>query len=267
MADPADSFRFATIWCGSIYHSIPKPMCTVTYIVHGRDKYFTSNRDENKLRPVAAMPQTITWNGKNITFPRDPHAGGTWFAVTQTGTIAILLNGAFETHVPVYPYKKSRGLVLLEMVAEEYVHEFFEQYDLSGIEPFTIILFNHDRLFELRWNSRRKFSKQLAADKNHIWSSATLYSAAVSKKREDLFRIFEATHPFRDAGIIRNFHSDNHADDQNGFIINRSNGIQTQSITQAILREDQLTLIHQDLFSKEQQEQVIQLTKRIAIRE
>lgn len=242
-------------------------MCTVSYIVQGRDKYFTSNRDENKLRPAAAMPQTITRKGENITFPRDPHAGGTWFAVTQTGTIAILLNGAFEKHIPVYPYQKSRGLLLLEMVAEEYVHEFFEQYDLTRIEPFTIILFSNDQLFEFRWDGSRKFSKQLAADKNNIWSSATLYDATTMNKREELFRNFTATHPLLDAVLIRNFHSDNHGDDQNGFIINRSNGIQTQSITQAVVQEDQLFLIHQDLISREQQEQKIQLKKRIVIHE
>lgn len=242
-------------------------MCTVSYIVQGRDKYFTSNRDENKLRPAAAMPQSITRKGENITFPRDPHAGGTWFAVTQRGTIAILLNGAFEKHIPVYPYRKSRGLLLLEMVAEESVHEFFEQYDLTRIEPFTIILFSNDRLFEFRWDSSRKFSKELATDKNHIWLSATLYDAAAMNKREELFRNFTATHPLLNGGLIRNFHSDNHGDDQNGFIINQDNGIQTQSITQAVIKEDQLFLIHQDLISREQQEQIIQLQKRRTIRE
>jgi uncharacterized protein with NRDE domain len=242
-------------------------MCTVSYIVQGRDKYFTSNRDENKLRPAAAMPQTITRKEENITFPRDPHAGGTWFAVTQTGTIGILLNGAFEKHIPVYPYRKSRGLLLLEMVAEESAREFFEQYDLTGIEPFTIILFSNDQLFEFRWDSNRKFSKQLPLDKNYIWSSATLYDAAAMNKREELFRNFTATHSLPDAALIRHFHSDNQGDDQNGFIINRSNGIETQSITQAVVQEDQLILIHQDLISLQQQEQIIQLKKRIPISE
>lgn len=242
-------------------------MCTVSYIVQGREKYFTSNRDENKLRPAAAMPQTITRKGEHITFPRDPHAGGTWFAVTQTGTIGILLNGAFEKHIPVYPYRKSRGLLLLEIVAEEYVHEFFEQYDLTRIEPFTIILSGNDRLVEFRWDGSRKFSKQLAADKNHIWSSATLYDAAAMKNREQLFRDFTAAHPQLNAELIRNFHNDNHGDDQNGFIINRGNGIQTQSITQAVVQEEQLILIHKDLISRQQQEQLIQLQKRITTRE
>ncbi len=242
-------------------------MCTVSYIVQGREKYFTSNRDENKLRPAAAMPQTITRKGENITFPRDPHAGGTWFAVTQTGTIAILLNGAFEKHIPVYPYQKSRGLLLLEMVAEESVHEFFEQYDLTRIEPFTIILFSNDRLVEFRWDGLRKYSKQLATDKNHIWSSATLYDAAAMNNREKLFRDFTAAHPQLNAELIRNFHTDNHGDDQNGFIINRSNGIQTQSITQAVVQKDQLIFMYHDLTSRQQQEQLIQLQKRITIRE
>lgn len=242
-------------------------MCTVSYIVQGRDKYFTSNRDENILRPAAVMPQTFTFKGKSLTFPKDPHAGGSWFVVAENGTIGILLNGAFEKHIPVYPYRKSRGLLLLEMVAEESVHEFFEQYDLTRIEPFTIILFSNDQLFEFRWDSSRKFSKQLTLDKNHIWSSSTLYDTAAMNKREELFRNFTATYPQPNAELIRNFHSDNHGDDQNGFIINRDNGIQTQSITQAVIQQDQLILIHQDLISRQQQEQMIQLQKRTTIRE
>jgi uncharacterized protein with NRDE domain len=240
-------------------------MCTVSYIVQETEKYFTSNRDENKGRPAATMPQTIAWKGKNLTYPKDPHAGGSWFAVAENGTIGILLNGAFEKHLPVYPYRKSRGLLLLEMVAEDSVSEFFEQYDLTGIEPFTIILFCNDHLFELRWDSTRKFSRQLAADKNYIWSSATLYDAAAMNKREELFRNFTATHPLPDATLIRHFHSNNQGDDQNGFIINRANGIQTQSITQAVLKKDQLVLIHQDLISRQQEEQMIHLQKRTTI--
>lgn len=242
-------------------------MCTVSYIVQGRDKYFTSNRDENILRPAAAMPQTFTFKGKNLTFPKDPHAGGSWFVVAENGTIGILLNGAFEKHIPVYPYQKSRGLLLLEMVAEESAHEFFEQHDLTPIEPFTIILFCNNRLFEFRWDSSRKFNKELATDKNHIWSSATLYDAAAMNKREGLFRNFTATHPLLNAELIRNFHSDNHGDDQNGFIINRDNGIQTQSITQAVMQEEHLIFMHHDLISRQQREQMIQLQKRTTIHE
>lgn len=242
-------------------------MCTVSYIVQGKDKYFTSNRDENILRPAAAMPQTFTFKGKNLTFPKDPHAGGSWFVVAENGTIGILLNGAFEKHIPVYPYQKSRGLLLLEMVAEESAHEFFKQYDLTRIEPFTIILFSNDRLVEFRWDGSRKFSKQLAADKNYIWSSATLYDAAAMNNREQLFLDFTAAHPRLNAELIRNFHSDNHGDDQNGFIINRDNGIQTHSITQAVVQEEQLIFMYHDLISREQQEQIIQLKKRTTIRE
>ena len=242
-------------------------MCTVSYIVQGPVKYFTSNRDENILRPTATMPQTMDWKGKELTFPKDQHAGGSWFAVARNGTIGILLNGAFEKHIPDYPYLKSRGLLLLEMVAEEFVHEFFEQYDLSGIEPFTIVLYSDDQLFEFRWDSSRKFNKQLMANKNHIWSSSTLYNAVAMNKRESLFHDFTSTHKDLNAEIVRSFHNNNHGDDQNGFIINRVDGIKTQSITQAVLQEEQLILIHHNLISKEQQEQLIQLQKRIPISE
>jgi len=237
-------------------------MCTVSYIVQGKDKYFTSNRDENKQRPSATMPQTITYKGLKLTYPKDPQAGGSWFAVTANGTIGILLNGAFEKHTPVYPYRKSRGLLLLDIVAEAFVLDYFQQYHLIGIEPFTIILFHNNQLFELRWNSSQKFIRQLDTAKNYIWSSATLYDSIAIKKREGLFQAFITTPALLNATLIRKFHSNNDGDDQNGFIINRNNGIQTQSITQAVLQENQLVLIHQDLISHHQSEQKISLQKR-----
>jgi uncharacterized protein with NRDE domain len=237
-------------------------MCTVSYIVQGRDKYFTSNRDENKQRPTATRPQTFAYKGMKLTYPKDPQAGGSWFVVAENGTIGILLNGAFEKHIPVYPYRKSRGLILLDIFAEAFVLEYFEKYNLIGIEPFTIILFYNNELFELRWDSSQKFIQQLDTTNNYIWSSATLYDAVAMKNRAELFQAFITTQTLLDASLIRQFHSNNYGDDQNGFIINRENGIQTQSITQAILQADELELIHQDLISQHQSAQKISLQKR-----
>ena len=74
-------------------------MCTVSYITNNGHTYFTSNRDENRNRKAAAMPQTEIRNGKKIISPKDPACGGTWFAVDEKGTVGILLNGAFQKHI------------------------------------------------------------------------------------------------------------------------------------------------------------------------
>ena len=65
-------------------------MCTVSF-VSSKDKIIiTSNRDEKIVRPSAIPPQNYILNGKNIIYPKDPKAGGTWFVVDEKGTVLVL---------------------------------------------------------------------------------------------------------------------------------------------------------------------------------
>jgi uncharacterized protein with NRDE domain len=234
-------------------------MCTVSYITNNGQAFFTSNRDENKNRKKASMPKTEIRNGKKITFPQDPVGGGTWFAVCENGNIGILLNGAFQKHVPFYPYRKSRGLILLELTEATSGVTFFHSVDLENIEPFTIIFFENKKLYELRWNGYQKFFMQLDADNNYIWSSVTLYDDETINKRKIIFQNFIAHNSDIHGKSVFNFHSENNNDFENGFIINRKNGIQTQCITMAALREQNIKLLHHDLTSNNQFEQTISL--------
>jgi hypothetical protein len=45
-------------------------------------------------RPSAIAPKNYTVNGKNVIYPKDPKAGGTWYVVDENGTVLVLLNGA-----------------------------------------------------------------------------------------------------------------------------------------------------------------------------
>jgi hypothetical protein len=49
-------------------------------------------------RPSAIAPKNYTVNGKNVIYPKDPKAGGTWYVVDENGTVLVLLNGAEEKH-------------------------------------------------------------------------------------------------------------------------------------------------------------------------
>jgi hypothetical protein len=44
---------------------------------------------------------------KNLIFPKDPKAGGTWFVANADGVILVLLNGADEKHEVQFPYRKA----------------------------------------------------------------------------------------------------------------------------------------------------------------
>jgi hypothetical protein len=40
--------------------------------------------------------QNVSLNNKNVIYPKDPQAGGTWYAVGDNGSVLVLLNGANE---------------------------------------------------------------------------------------------------------------------------------------------------------------------------
>ena len=92
-------------------------MCTVSFVSSNGKVILTSNRDENIIRPSAIEPKHYLINNKNIVFPKDAKAGGTWYAITENANVAILLNGAAEKHQLKSFYRKSRGLILLDIIS------------------------------------------------------------------------------------------------------------------------------------------------------
>src|SRR5437773_862042 len=92
-------------------------MCTVTFIPQGDTAFITHNRDEKSSRAKAIAPKQYIINGYALLFPRDSAAGGTWIAVNESGAAAVLLNGGFVKHPYRPPYRKSRGLVFLDIIA------------------------------------------------------------------------------------------------------------------------------------------------------
>ena len=115
-------------------------MCTVTYIPSGSRIFFTSSRDERKHRTQALPPAVYSFSSGKILFPKDGDAGGTWTALHNNGTAIILLNGAVSNHIPLPPYRKSRGLILLDLINSISAVETFNKIPLYKIEPFSAIV-------------------------------------------------------------------------------------------------------------------------------
>lgn len=221
-------------------------MCTVSFIPKKDSYVITSNRDEHISRSPAYQPKTEIINGVKVIFPKDPKAGGTWFAVNEKNVAVVLLNGAFESHDSTGNYAKSRGLVVLDIVSHNNSQAYLDEINLSNIEPFTVIVVQEDKLVELRWDGSDKFIKVLDSSKSYIWSSATLYNKTVIKNREELFLKFLDKGVINTASIV-DFHSNNHQDLQNGFVIDRASGLKTFSVTQAVLEKKKISLKHTDL--------------------
>jgi len=155
-------------------------MCTVTFIPGGAGVYhLTSNRDEHTGRARALPPRS----NDELVYPRDGEAGGSWIALKR-GDAGVLLNGGFVRHQRLGEYSRSRGLVFLEILRSESPLEQFDSMPLWSIEPFTLVLFLRDRLFECRWDGEQKHVRELETGRPHIWSSATLYDEVVRTERE-----------------------------------------------------------------------------------
>jgi hypothetical protein len=227
-------------------------MCTVSYVYSQGKVIITSNRDEKTERPSSVHPLTYTLNGKKITFPKDPKAGGTWFAVDENANVVVLLNGAEQKHISKSSYARSRGLVLLDIISSKSPFEAWMRISLKNIEPFTLILFQDEILFQLRWNEAGKEIIPLSDKKNNIWSSATLYSAEVIAEREKWFHDFAIGKTMITENDMHYFHM--HTDSgnaENGLVMNRNNMVKTFSITQAVIEKNKVSMFHYDLQNEE----------------
>ncbi len=228
-------------------------MCTVSFVKTADKIVITSNRDEKIIRPNAIPPQSYTVNGKNVIYPKDPKAGGTWYAVDENGTVLVLLNGANEKHTVKLPYRKSRGLIVLELIGQESPKDFWSAINLENIEPFTLVLFQNGVLFQLRWNGIVKEITLLDSNKNHIWSSATLYPQAVREKRANWFYTFMDVTPAVSEMELLHFHRyTEETNQENGLVINRNDEMKTVSITQAVIEKNKVAILHCDLIAQKE---------------
>lgn len=228
-------------------------MCTVTFYQDKWKTILTSNRDEHKDRPTAALPTKYKVGNNAIYYPKDPLGGGTWFAISEQGGVFVLLNGAAKKHVHSPPYRKSRGLVLLDLAADNDVIGAWNTMDLLGIEPFTIIAYAKQILRQLRWDGNTKNSIELDTSIPHIWSSSSLYDPEAILTREEWFKSFlmQSTKPMHDNDFM-SFHSKTATENKEyGLIINRDNGLLTKSITQCIVDDTNFLLRHIDFISEE----------------
>ncbi len=227
-------------------------MCTVSF-VHSKGKIIiTSNRDEQVARP-AFEPRNYLVNQKNLFFPKDPKAGGTWYVVDDSTNVLVLLNGAEEKHQWNPPYRRSRGLIVLDLFSTESAKEAWESIDLENVEPFTLVLFQDQLLYQLRWNGTEKSTLKLNTNENHIWSSSTLYSKEIREQRAQWFSTFLDTTPEVTFEEMFRFHRYTEtANTQHGLIINRNDQLKTLSITQSVIEQNKITVIHHDLIEEKE---------------
>ena len=237
-------------------------MCTVTFIPVNNKIIITSNRDEKHWRLPAVAPSFYAMRTGKILLPKDADAGGTWFAAHENGNAVVFLNGGSIKHEPDPPYKKSRGLVLIDLIDDESPDSNFLHYDLKNIEPFTAIIFEEGQLFECRWDGEKKNHLALNIHQPHIWSSVTLYDDKVIRKRKKWFDEWLKKNPSPSQGDILHFHQfTGDGDKHNDLLMNRDGHVFTVSITSIEISEDVALMQYLDFKSQQALQQEIAFTK------
>jgi hypothetical protein len=223
-------------------------MCTVTYVPTKNGFQLTSNRDENVNRGQAIAPRKYRNGNYTLLYPKDADRNGSWIATKNNGDTVVLLNGAFVKHTAMPPYQTSRGLVLMDIINAEDPYLFYQNSDLEGVEPFTIVLYTHCNLYECRWDGERKHIKLLDGKEAHIWSSATLYNEAAVAKRISWFNNWRGSaNPDKVEDIMHFHHHAGEGDANDALVINRDGKMKTVSVTNINVNPQNITMTYHDL--------------------
>ena len=233
-------------------------MCTLTYLPVSGGFLLTSNRDERSYRKRALPPQRINRLHKQILSPVDGDAGGTWLAASPTLS-CCLLNGAWAFHRSNPPYRKSRGVMVMEVFDYPSVEAFLSEYDFEGIEPFTMVFFEMERgitrLREWRWDGIQGYETHYSPSSPHIWSSVTLYSPMIRAERDRWFREWLLQHPqYQSEDIIAFHHFGGDSRKEIALTMQREGG-QTVSISAIHQHRKGLSFLYEDLLTSERYEE------------
>ena len=223
-------------------------MCTVSFIPVGNKVIITSNRDEKIVRPAALPPKKmVTTADGALYFPVDAKAGGTWFITNNKGDVGVLLNGAYQKHIPQPKYRQSRGSILPTLFSYDNPIHALKEFDFSGIENCTLVLYVDGQLNECIWDGITANITQLDVTERYIWSSVTLYDDSMINERRQWFGEFINQNLYPSQQEIINFHTNTgKGNNHYGLKMNRDNLMLTVSITSAEVTEDNTLLEYID---------------------
>jgi hypothetical protein len=222
-------------------------MCTVTYIpLKKNDFILTSSRDVPFAREKALHPKKYIEDSIDITYPKDGKASGTWIGYSSKNRLICLLNGGFKNHISKKSYRKSRGIIVKDLLKENDIFSALSKINLKNIEPFTLVIVDWNKklqLIELVWDGHNKHIKKLNQVK-HIWSSSTLYNEEMKQLRKDWFADWKLEDKQKD---ILKFHHNAGIGDCNVDVIMKREKVGTVSITQFIKKNNDLKMDYEEI--------------------
>jgi len=235
-------------------------MCTVTIIPKGKtDFVLTSNRDEAPNR-ISLAPDVYSIKNTKMLFPKDKLAGGSWIGVSDKNRVLCVLNGGFVCHERQAEYRLSRGVVVRDLLACKNIITAIEDYDLHGVEPFTLIIADwnmHLKFFELVWDGSSKHFTSLPL-KPKIWSSSTLYSEVMKEERISWFDDFK-DHTSLNAKSLLRFHETTEIENTEYGVVMDRGFVKTTSITQIEKLNDDVVMRFNNFQDQSKQTNILKL--------
>jgi len=223
-------------------------MCTVTLIPKGTDDFvLTSNRDEAQNR-TTLPPDFYEVNNTKLLFPKDEVAGGSWIGVSERKRVLCVLNGGFEMHKRKDNYRLSRGVVLKDLLLAIDLDKVVENYNLDGVEPFTLVIVEWNSNMEVKqlvWDGRKKHYSQLPLAPI-IWSSPSLYNTEMKKERLQWFNNFKEETTLSSKTIM-NFHKNAGKGNKDYGVIMDRIVVKTTSIKQIVKKNNTVKMTFENL--------------------
>jgi hypothetical protein len=166
-------------------------MCTVTVVPHERGSRLICNRDERRTRPPALAPVMYELDGRQAVFPLDPQGGSTWIGINDVGLAVALLNLHGMASATGDQPKRSRGLVvreLLQCTSLSHAREVVDALHPCAFASFLVVIVHLGRIVVARSETQCRIQHtQRTLDGPLLFTSSSLGDALVEPQRRRLF--------------------------------------------------------------------------------
>lgn len=225
-------------------------MCTCTFIPTQNGFLFAANRDEIPSR--SGIETVKHEKGRILWYIQEPYAGGTNLCMSNENRLVCLLNGAGNKRPPEEPFRKSRGLVVLDTFQYDSFEHFYNDYSFEGINEFTLISVENNCIFLLKWDDETKIKEELSFNEPHIWASPKLYDSYWQQRRKLWFEDFLNKNPNPTLENLLMFQEK--AGDgsvENDMVMNRGELVRTVSVSAFAFQSQHYRLKHMNLITEQ----------------
>jgi len=166
-------------------------MCSLSWFQTSQSIVICFNRDEQRKRSIAKLPQVYSNNDCKVLMPLDRDAAGTWLIVNEQAICICLLN-LYENElkeervVVELGEKRSRGLLVRELSDVNDFESFNQRLinkDLMLYLPFRLVFISLLEKYQFVWDGKKLERQELSS----FTSSTSYLSSKVLQKRQEHF--------------------------------------------------------------------------------